>query len=248
MCCVVQNTADPAALHVLDPRTLDTAHVVPGAALALFAHPTVTALGTTSGIPTSTSVMKDIHEPQQHVLITPVDDSAASTLSTHTSTHFSTTQGQIPRPQPQPQPVFALSHRLLAYASPAPLPHPRSPREKPPGMGVKTSTELGVAALRIGGSLLSGVRAVGGRAYEAARAAVEGASAGAERTTGAAGAGAGRFFSRSAPEASARAEGAARGRRYSTATDVGGLQPPVEAAARGGGTSGEGTNASGRET
>ncbi|RDB17454.1 hypothetical protein Hypma_001642 [Hypsizygus marmoreus] len=65
-----------------------------------------------------------------------------------------------------------------------------------------TQAELGTAALRVGGSVLSGMRTLGGLAVSAARSRVAGSGSGAggERSGSGNGSGVGRFFSRSAPE------------------------------------------------
>ena len=70
-----------------------------------------------------------------------------------------------------PHPIFALSHRFLAYASRTPSVGSGRPHAQTPVRAEGTSTpDLGVMALRVGGSVLSGMRALGGRALTAARA------------------------------------------------------------------------------
>jgi hypothetical protein len=70
-------------------------------------------------------------------------------------------------------PVFALSHRFLAYAYR--IPHtiiPGQQQTKAPirADGVGMQPDVGAVAMRMGGTVLSGMRALGGRALTAARA------------------------------------------------------------------------------
>jgi hypothetical protein len=125
-------------------------------------------------------------------------------------------------PQQDPKPMFSLSRRLLAYASPVPQgSRTSSPVSTAPaaggvpgtggnagarsnvggnaagggGLGLPTTqAELGNAALRVGGSVLSGMRTLGGLAVSATRSRVSGGGepAGVGGLTN-------RFFSRSAP-------------------------------------------------
>jgi hypothetical protein len=72
-----------------------------------------------------------------------------------------------------PHPVFALSHRFLAYACRAR--HAIAPGQqqlKTPvrAEGVGIQPDLGAMAIRVGGNVLNGMRALGGRALTAARA------------------------------------------------------------------------------
>jgi WD40 repeat protein len=128
-----------------------------------------------------------------------------------------------------PVPVFALSHRILAYASPPPradsdigaISQPRTHHRSP-------SSTLGIShatALKVGGTVLSGVKSLGGMAYSAA----------AEYAKSRAGAGGDQsrvtaqgqssvmsgvsnlFFSRSAPAASGHVEDSGSAMRASSA-------------------------------
>lgn len=70
-------------------------------------------------------------------------------------------------------PVFALSHRFLAYA--CRIPHDITPGRQQTNApvraeGVGTQPDLGAVAMRVGGTVLSGMRALSGRALTAARA------------------------------------------------------------------------------
>ncbi|KAF9445816.1 hypothetical protein P691DRAFT_784691 [Macrolepiota fuliginosa MF-IS2] len=109
-------------------------------------------------------------------------------------------------PAPSSIPVFALSNRLLAYASPSPQQSSRRVSTSSAGSGPSLSlssvpsspfggfsqSDLGNAAIKVGGSVLSGMKFLGGIAYEAAKnRIVEGSTASPT--------GNGKFFSRSAP-------------------------------------------------
>ncbi len=125
-----------------------------------------------------------------------------------------------------PQPIFALSQRLLAFASSPPRPEspshtssrtPRAAYQADSDSGIfrlpTTQAEFGTAAVKIGGSVLSGMKALGGMAFSAARAGVSAAVSseyGQSRTSNPTPLASGKFYSRSAPESSGHA------RRYST--------------------------------
>lgn len=73
---------------------------------------------------------------------------------------------------PWPRPVFALSQRFLAYACKTPPDAASVQQAKTPvrAEGVGVQSDLGGIALRVGGSVIGGMRALGGRALTAARA------------------------------------------------------------------------------
>ncbi|KAH9949200.1 hypothetical protein B0H21DRAFT_840758, partial [Amylocystis lapponica] len=138
-----------------------------------------------------------------------------------------------------PQPVFALSHRLLAFASPL-TPHDNvslaggasrisgssgSDNALKLGLGM-SQAEFGTAAVKLGGSVLSGMKSLGGMAISAARAgvtaAVAGDQVGAAKTSSGGGGLGTRFFSKSAPADSGRGHE----RRHSLATPDGGRADP----------------------
>ncbi|KAF8522572.1 hypothetical protein BU17DRAFT_44501 [Hysterangium stoloniferum] len=54
-------------------------------------------------------------------------------------------------------PIFALSHRLLAYVCPTPIPH--MPGPPPPTFIAQTRDSLGSSVMRVGGEVWSGVKA-----------------------------------------------------------------------------------------
>lgn len=70
-------------------------------------------------------------------------------------------------------PIFALSHRFLAYACRTPhtvIPGQQQTKAPVHAEGAGMQPDLGAAAMRVGGTVLSGMRALGGRALTAARA------------------------------------------------------------------------------
>lgn len=184
-----QGTTEPAALHILSARTLESLYIVPSSALITFAHPLTQTASESNNIVSLPHIEHDDDVP--HAL------------------HVTSI----------PQPVFTLSNRLLAYVSPAPrvsspseLPS-RLPRTATPTSPVDSQlkfptsqADLGTAAVKLGGSVLSGMRVLGGMAYSAARAGVSAAAVAAERRYSAEvnppSITPGRFVSRSAPAAS----------------------------------------------
>jgi hypothetical protein len=143
-----------------------------------------------------------------------------------------------PNLQHHPCPIFALSHRLLAFSSPEPsysyahahtntgspstsplvtVPSPAG--AGPLGLGLTTQAEIGRAALKIGGSVLNGMRTLGGIALSAAKSRVVSAGSGSSsrHATGELSGGVVRSFSRSAPSEGVvgeREEEPRRERRY----------------------------------
>ncbi|EMD31859.1 hypothetical protein CERSUDRAFT_119431 [Gelatoporia subvermispora B] len=116
-----------------------------------------------------------------------------------------------------PQPIYAISNRLLAFASrvPSDLSFPSTPipgRSGPFHMesdgGVKaglgmSQADIGNAAVKLGGTVLSGMKSLGGLAISAARAGVSAAVSGelttSPKATVDSSKGLSRMFSRSAP-------------------------------------------------
>lgn len=94
--------------------------------------------------------------------------------NTHVATHSLDNSGDVV-PADKPLPVFALSGRLLAFSSPH-SPTDNSSRLDPNSThnaGVLrqsvTPGDVGQAALRVGGTVISGVKALGGLAFNAAK-------------------------------------------------------------------------------
>jgi hypothetical protein len=107
------------------------------------------------------------------------------------------------------RPIFSLSHRLLAFASSPPLldsptnPSATQPRRPPPSSTFGVSqADFGNAAMTVGGTVLSGIKSLGGMAYSAAKARVGPgypSDQGAVRPSSSASGLSNLFFSRSAP-------------------------------------------------
>ncbi|KAI0365441.1 hypothetical protein BV20DRAFT_954256 [Pilatotrama ljubarskyi] len=191
---IVLSTSNPPTLHILSACTLTTLYTIPSASLVPFAYPLPSSL--TSAKPNDVLSTLDIDSPQTH-----------------------------------PKPIYALSNRLLAYVSPifrptsaasatttistgrghahtsVPVPPPDHSNPLKLGLTGMSQADLGNAAVKIGGSVLSGMRTLGGMAISAARAGVSAAAAAAaERDPAMASAQPGSrfgstFFSKSAPAA-----------------------------------------------
>ncbi|KAL1937335.1 hypothetical protein VTO73DRAFT_13848 [Trametes versicolor] len=179
---IILSTSNPPMIHVISACTLATLYTIPSASLIPFAYPAPSS--PTTAKPNDVLSSLDIDTP--HALT---------------------------------RPIYALSNRLLAYVAPLsrspsvpPVPSatrghahtstPVPPPENQVKLGLNmTQAELGNAAAKLGGSVLSGMRTLGGMAISAARAGV--AAAVAEQST-ATGSGTGfgsMFFSKSAPAA-----------------------------------------------
>ena len=73
-------------------------------------------------------------------------------------------------------PIYSLSHRLLAFAAQPPRPDSHGPTALRPRIHVGASStpfgmsqaELGNAAIKVGGSVLNGMKSLGGMAFNAA--------------------------------------------------------------------------------
>ncbi|KAG6874070.1 hypothetical protein C0995_006927 [Termitomyces sp. Mi166 len=148
-----------------------------------------------------------------------------------------------PAPEP-PKPIYALSHRLLAYASPSPstpvsISHPHFHSHShlhTTSLGSNTSSSSAQPAAAAQ-SVWEGMRTLGGLAVSAARNRIAGGGGGGNGSVGGAGiGGVGRLFSRSAPE---------RERKESLKTGSGsgageGVGVGIEGGGGGGSGSGEG--------
>jgi hypothetical protein len=162
----LQSTSIPIALHICCSTTLAKLFTIPQANLASF---------TPDNAPKLTS-----------------------RLSTHLEQSLNYGQAppkpSSPPPSPHPKPVFALSGRLLAIAAPPPrqdggpsddtgvhprvrtlsatngvAPGPNQPLFSVVGVSV-SQADIGNAAIKVGGGMLSGMRTLGGLAYGAAKA------------------------------------------------------------------------------
>lgn len=162
---IVVSTVQPSSLHILCSRTLNILHTIQSRQIFSFSRPV------------------SIHT------------SEGSVETTYTAR------------QDRPHPVFTLSSRLLAFASISTSPDSSSLTNIYPRMAVPHSpsiqlgpihvsqADIGNAAMKVGGGLLSGMKTLGGLAVAAARG--ERASS----ATSAEGGGFRKFFSRSAPAA-----------------------------------------------
>ncbi|KAJ3772601.1 hypothetical protein FB446DRAFT_643226, partial [Lentinula raphanica] len=212
---VVVSTTFPPALHVLSSSTFDVLHIIPASEILPFSHKPSPPHGSSSS-----------HSRRHSFLETTSNLAAELPFMT------------IPETPSLPAPIFAVSGRLLAYAS---LPEDSSslstngvqPRTSSTGalgaLGGITQADVGHAALKVGGSVLSGMKTLGGLAYKSALAAATDSGPDASRlnrrgghTTNASSGGGGvsglanRFFSRSAPAATSSPDN--RDRRYSTSS------------------------------
>ncbi|KAA1478047.1 hypothetical protein DENSPDRAFT_632230 [Dentipellis sp. KUC8613] len=180
---IIITTANPPTLRILSSSTLATLSIISSTSLTLFIHH---------------SSNTNANDTNNSVLLPTSIDAEDTAL----------------------RPVFALSHRLLAFASPPPRPDsPAStqPRRRSPvrrgsvsGSGTPSLSqgELGKMALRVGGSVLSGMWSLGEVAYTAARTRIADASGATATAPGAPAAlgGVTKMFSRSAPAATPAAD------------------------------------------
>ena len=160
-----QGTSFPTSLHILCSRSLNILHTIQSRQLATFSRPVT------------------YQAPDGH-----------------TDILYSTRQDR-------PHPVFHLSSRLVAFASAPPSADTTSLRHIYPRMALPQSpsihlgplnvsqADIGNAALKVGGGLLSGMKVLGGMAVAAAR----GESM--SNASSDVGGGLRKFFSRSAPAA-----------------------------------------------
>ncbi|KAI9069024.1 hypothetical protein FKP32DRAFT_1641461, partial [Trametes sanguinea] len=204
---IVLSTSNPPSLHILSSCTLDTLYSIPSASLVSFPYPSrtqVTSHAYSYSYPSFTSITT---KPTNDVL---------------SSLDIDGTPGA----QATLRPIYALSNRLLAYVSPS-RSHPSTTSPTQASSSAHTSVpvpasdpsasanplklglgglamgrgmsqaDLGTAAVKIGGSVLSGMKTLGGLAFSAARAGVSAAVSG-EQPTASTG---GTWFSKSAPAA-----------------------------------------------
>ncbi|KDQ51941.1 hypothetical protein JAAARDRAFT_40559 [Jaapia argillacea MUCL 33604] len=151
---IIVSTANPPTLHVISSSSFVTLFSIPSTTLVAFAHPSSTGL---------------------HTVSSPIDSSDTTSGSTSTPTSS------------LPEPVFALSHRLLAFVSTSPPPDSPTDTVVQPRTGTPSSdrgaqlfgvsqADLEHAAVKVGGTVLSGMKILGGMAYSAARSRMSGTS------------------------------------------------------------------------
>ena len=139
-----QSTTNPPTLHVLSSASLTILHTISSSSIFAYSR-------------TST------HKPNTS------DTVSLSGIDTHDSDEVSTPD--------DPTPIYSLSHRLLAFAAQPPRPDsPHGSAALVPRTHVRTSStpfgisqaDLGHAAIKVGGTVLSGMKSLGGMAYNAA--------------------------------------------------------------------------------
>ncbi|TBU43312.1 hypothetical protein BD309DRAFT_894635 [Dichomitus squalens] len=205
---IILCTSNPPSLHIISSCTFASLYIIPSASLVPFTFP-------------------------------PAQSTSSPTKPTFNDVPSLDLDQHYPslRASPLPRPIYALSNRLLAYVSPpsrqdaAPAATPGQAHTSVPitaseaplkfGLGM-SQADLGNAAVKIGGSVLSGMKTLGGIAFSAARAGVSAAVSGEQtsihsRNISASGGSAtnalGMFFSKSAPAATASPH------EYQTAAD-----------------------------
>jgi hypothetical protein len=250
----------PPTLLVLSSTTLQTLYIVPSMSLEPFSSLPHHSATTTTTVSSSTTLGPHISPSSSAKLSTaqsPIISNKPLPLSPLSIDNISLDKsGNHHRRRyfDEPYPVFALSHRLLAYASPSPwsssplhVPssHKRlsstsstpsnpisssSSSSSPFALGGSigmvgkvtnmTQAELGLAALKVGETVLGGMKLLGGMAYDAAKSKVSGGGGDVGRVGR--GEGGGRFVSRSAPDTVAENDEDAaqnfRERRFSNAS------------------------------
>ncbi|KAI0915567.1 hypothetical protein AcV5_003752 [Taiwanofungus camphoratus] len=188
---VVLSTSSPLQLHVLSSRSFTTLYTISSSCLAPFAT-------TLPSFVKNNFTVSQLDLDQEHNSI--AKQHQLSTI---------------------PQPTFALSNRLLAYVSPdfslnistpcaatlsrASASTLTTEGSSMPGISM-SQADIANAAIKLGGSVLSGMKSLGGMAISAARAGVTAAAAGDVTSSSKAGPGShgftSMFFSRSAPATS----------------------------------------------
>ncbi|KAJ8481384.1 hypothetical protein ONZ51_g6042 [Trametes cubensis] len=184
---ITLSSSNPPTLHVLSSCTLATLYTIPSTSLVPFAYPT--SSGSSYSQPFTAT------KPNIHDVVSPIDIDVSHAPRAHHA---------------PPHPIYALSNRLLAYVAPisrhpsgtaqavtslgtghahtsTPVPAPEATNPLKlglAGMGKgMTQADLGTAAVKIGGSVLSGMKTLGGLAMSAARAGVSAAAGERDQST-----------------------------------------------------------------
>ncbi|KIL63308.1 hypothetical protein M378DRAFT_79902 [Amanita muscaria Koide BX008] len=172
---LVFSITDPPTLHIYSPSTFKEIYTINSNSLVPFSHSPVSYSNFASKLFTTGSSNNN------------KENNDAVFLGNNTTEDPGS---------PSPKPIFALSHRLLAYASPSPLTAAQqaqlppsggsgnssgaSPSTSPFGIGglnmQMTQADLGNTALKVGGSLLSGMKTLGGMALSAAKSHISGSA------------------------------------------------------------------------
>jgi hypothetical protein len=139
-----QSTTNPPTLHILSSASLTILHTISSSSIFAYSR-------------TST------HKPNTNDIV------SLSGIDTHDLDEASTPD--------DPTPIYSLSHRLLAFAAQPPRPDsPHGSTALEPRTHVRTSStpfgisqaDLGNAAIKVGGTVLNGMKSLGGMAYNAA--------------------------------------------------------------------------------
>ncbi|KAG1733244.1 uncharacterized protein EDB91DRAFT_1149677 [Suillus paluster] len=137
---IVISTTNPPTLHILSSASFTELHTISSLAI-IHSY-------TQSSIPYKANTNNT------------VSLSAIDSINTNNASHD------------HPVPIFALSHRILAYASPPPRADSHAGAVSQPRTHLRSpSSTLGIShatALKVGGTVLSGVKSLGGMAYSAA--------------------------------------------------------------------------------
>ncbi|KAH7888262.1 hypothetical protein F5I97DRAFT_1926687 [Phlebopus sp. FC_14] len=137
----VISTTNPPVLHVLSSASLTILHTIPSSSILPYRH-------------------TPAHKPSTNSTVS---------LSNIDSTDFDTTEDDL-------LPIYSLSHRLLAFASQPPRPDSPHGAALQPRTHVRaissnfgiSQADLGSAAIKVGGTVLSGMKSLGGMAFNAA--------------------------------------------------------------------------------
>ncbi|KAF8332992.1 hypothetical protein F5887DRAFT_995039, partial [Amanita rubescens] len=145
---IVISLTNPATLQIYSPTTFKPIYTISSSSLIPFAH------------------SRGIYSSLASKLFT----TGGNNKNYEQSVFLGQGQPEEQQSHPAPRPVFALSHRLLAYASPPSLSSISGTQARPhrsPSCG--SGADLGNAAIKVGGSLLSGMKTLGGMALTAAK-------------------------------------------------------------------------------
>ncbi|KAF8638773.1 hypothetical protein AX17_001968 [Amanita inopinata Kibby_2008] len=213
---LVISTTNPPTLQIYSPTTFKEIYTIASNSLVPFAHSPVSYSNLTSKLFSAANLNNNNKSNEPVFLGTKTEDQ---------------------RSQSSPLvPVFALSHRLLAFASPPSTSTQQAQRVPSSGSGHSsanslssspfgftglnmqiTQAELGTAAMKVGGTLLSGMKTLGGIALSAAKNRIMTASTGGGDALGPELRRSPRkYVSTSAPSAANLDPGEIRERRYSS--------------------------------
>ncbi|KAH7923186.1 hypothetical protein BV22DRAFT_1015894 [Leucogyrophana mollusca] len=169
------STFNPSTLHILSSASFTVLHTIASPSLFPYAH--------------SSPLTFKLNTNNYNIVSSPdIEHDSEPSSSRHNHS----------------LPVYSLSHRLLAFTSPPPAPEsfhgvaaqPRTHKRLSSSSRGISQADLGNAAIKVGGSVLSGMKFLGGMAYNAAAEYAKSGPAGEQGRVS------NLFFSRSAPAAS----------------------------------------------